>query len=214
MNPACEAMPRIAEENDDVGARAREPPSPGTGGTPPVPCSLPCLPLRTPHNVPSLVVDLNSGFSRKRVPRVISAHLNVVCGRASPGVYPSFGCEPMPPGGLRDEDGEGAPAARDPGLFTPGMGPPQPLSPPPGMLLNSVCEAVLGEEEENDDAGARTWEPPPFGESVPGTRGASGASAPGNVVSSVVSMSIPFVCGVPGVPPTWLSPGRETTPGA
>ena len=81
--------------------------------------------------------------------------------------------------------------------------------------MNSVCEAVLGEEEENGDAGARTWEPPPFGESVPGTmRGASGASAPGNVVSSVVSMSIPFVCGVPGVPPTWLSPGRETTPGA
>ena len=73
MNFVCESMPGEAEENDDVGARAREPPSSGTGA--PVPCS----PLRTPPDVPPLVDDLNSESARKRVPRV-SANINVVCG--------------------------------------------------------------------------------------------------------------------------------------
>ena len=114
----------------------------------------------------------------------------------------------MPPGGLLGEDGEGAPAARDPGPFSPGMGLPQPLSPSPGMVLNSVCEAVPREEEENGDAAARTQKPPPFGEGVPGRGARDQQSAP---EGNVVSMDILFVRGVFGVPPTWLGAGREAS---
>ena len=90
------------------------------------------------------------------------------------------------------------------------MGLPQPLSPSRGMVLNSVCEAVPREEKENGDAGARVRKPPPFGEGVPGRGARDQQSAP---EGNVVSMDILFVRGVPGVPPTWLSPAREIPPG-